>query len=262
MVNRTTMENAEHINWHEVQQEILDVGWVVLRGVLPLELVDDAQRSASTPAPAEDEPVIESTSVQHYLDPDRRRGLAALMQTMESMIGKLGKVIPGADSVLLRIVRWRNGASGFSTHVDMVPDQSLGWPQMDLWVSVPFTEALEPRDGALFAYPGSHRTILEHVAKQDDPEHSIWSMVDRYRMLSDLPFELGERLLVELRRGDVLLAHPALAHGVFPNESGVERSTMILNVCGARDARARIQQVAGLTTKVSPRRASSRATSR
>jgi ectoine hydroxylase-related dioxygenase (phytanoyl-CoA dioxygenase family) len=217
------------------KQGLLEQGYFVLRGHLDPALVASAAAGPVNPQLREEdgELRIEGLSVQEMVDP---RGRPELMELLGTVLPFAQDVLGEAvEDLLFRIVRWPSGAPGVGLHVDMVPDPTMPWPSMDLSMSIPFTSAREAADGAYFVCPGSHRALLRHLAEQSDPTLAIWGVVAGPRRLfkSDPPFELAAETVVPLEPGDLLITHPALAHGVYPNASGRERSTAIINLHGS-----------------------------
>jgi len=199
--------------------EFAERGYLVLRGVIPRNLIDDASRSIDDLL-AQQPPPIGTTG--HYFPPvpDVKTFLPLLLRSSafalaELLVGSGRLSIPEQAQVALNIPPYPHRPGGH--HLDGVsvtePDGRPG--TFTMLAGILITDQPNPDMGNLWVWPGTH---LTHAAlfREKGPDHLMAS--GGYPAI-----ELPEPVQIVGDAGDLLLAHYLLAHNIGGNISSVTR---------------------------------------
>ena len=200
-------------------REFAECGYLLLRGVVPRDLIDDASRSiddliAQQPPPmgAHGPYFPRVTNVETFLPLLLRSSAFALA---ESLVGVGRLTIPREAQVALNIPPHLHRPGG--PHLDGVsitePDGRPG--TFTLLAGVLITDQPRPDMGNLWVWPGTH---LTHAAlfREQGPDGLMAS--GGYPDIA-----LPEPIQILGQAGDLLLAHYLLGHNIGGNVSSVTR---------------------------------------
>jgi hypothetical protein len=199
--------------------EFAERGSLLLRGVVPRNLIDDASRSIDDLL-AQQPPPMGTQGHYFPIAPNVEPFLPVLLQSSafalaESLVGAGRLTIPTEAQVALNIPPYPHRPGGH--HLDGVngikPDERPG--TFTMLAGILITDQPGPDMGNLWVSPGTH---LTHAAlfREQGPD---WLMACGGYPKIDLP----EPIQITGNAGDLLLAHYLLGHNIGGNISSVTR---------------------------------------
>jgi hypothetical protein len=204
------------------KRRLVEQGYLVLPGLVPMSRVDDALRAINGSlgergiAP-ERLPKMRATSYcPELVSAPEIVGLyteTGLGAAAEAALGA-GKVQrPTKGQIALRFPQ-SGPPQAASPHIDGMYTPDNGVPEGTIYHftalgAVFLSDAVLPNAGNFTVWPGSHRLLEEHFRKEGP--------ASLLRGFPKVPLPAPEPVLV--RAGDAVLAHYLLAHGIAPNVS-------------------------------------------
>ena len=202
------------------RRQLREEGYLLLPGLVPRELVDQALRAINASLgnegiPKEQLPTFRARTFTPELT--RSQPLLGLFQASplagvcEAALGRGNLRAPVEAQIALRFPTLDEGG-GAVPHIDGISTPGNGVPPGTLFhftglAAVFLSEVSGPDRGNFTVWPGSHEVVARHFR-----EHGPGAMIDRF---PELP--LGPPRQIQARPGDALVAHYQLAHGIAPN---------------------------------------------
>ena len=205
----------------EQQRSLRDDGYLLLPGIVPAALVEDALRAINASLgnegmAKEQLPTFRARTFTPELctSPAMLRLLLAspLHAICEAAIGPGKLVPPGEAQIALRFPASSGPGAAAVPHIDGISSPGNGVPPGTLYhftglAGVFLSDVSLPDRGNLTVWPGSHQLVARHLQQQ-----GAGAIVDRF---PTLPLPPPRPILA--RAGDAIVAHYQLAHGIAPN---------------------------------------------
>lgn len=206
----------------EQRRDIYDAGYTVLRGLVPLGLVERARRAinhslgegidpAQLPTLRAQTYCPELRSTPEITDLFNATDAPALA---ESMLGAGAFDLPTGGQIALRFPRADDELPPFRPHLDGLPTATNGVAAGNIGsftalVGVLLSDLPEPNSGNFVVLPGSHRATEAYFR-----EHGPKSFLEGFPKI-----EQPEPVHITGKAGDVVFCHYQLGHGIAPNVS-------------------------------------------
>jgi hypothetical protein len=206
------------------KEEFYRQGFIVLPGIVPLELVEGALWAINNSLGWQGLPPdrIATYNSQSFC-PELRHDPAILnlfketpLLSVAESLTQPGRIFPvGADGqIALRFPRQRTPNYELNPHLDGMYTPLNGVPEGKILsfmalVGVFLSDIPHDEMGNLTVWPGSHHRF-EAYFKEHSPAKLLEGMP---------PVELGQPVQIKARAGDAIMAHYQLAHAVGPNFS-------------------------------------------
>lgn len=206
------------------KEEFYRQGFILLPGIVPLELVEGALWAINNSLgwqgiPPDQIPTYNSQS----FCPELRHDPAILnlfketpLLSVAESVTQPGQIFPINDDgqIALRFPRQRTPTYELHPHLDGMYTPLNGVPEgrilsFTALVGIFLSDIPHDEMGNLTVWPGSHQ-LYEAYFRERGPEKLLEGMP---------PVELGEPLQIKAKPGDAILAHYQLAHSVAPNFS-------------------------------------------
>jgi hypothetical protein len=203
------------------QRQLREEGYLLLPGIVPRPLVDEALRAINASLGTEGIPKEQLTTFRaRTFTPELVRSETMLRLFRASPLGELcqaalgpGNLVPPTEvQIALRFPTAGPGGGPAVPHIDGISSPGNGVPPGTLYhftglAGLFLSDTSEPDRGNLTVWPGSHRLVAEYLREQ-----GVGAIVDRF---PELPLPPPRPILA--RPGDGILAHYQLAHGIAPN---------------------------------------------
>ena len=213
--------------------QFYQAGYLQIRSVVPLELLNRALKLVNhemgTPGslvPSGDETgmaklagnVSNAQDIKDLLLRSDAWGYVA------SLMGEDRCESPLGAQIALRFPEFGNleELPGHDWHTDGMRQAKRN--PFSLLVGITLSDTVEPLSGNFTVFPGTHHTI-HNMLKADQGSIPLNSGDNRQRANEDKSLDFGQPTQLTSLRGDLVIAHPHLAHRVAPNYSPSGRSS-------------------------------------
>ena len=197
-------------------------GYLLLSGIVPRPLVDDALRAINASLGSEGMAKEQLPTYRaRTFTPELIRSEpllrlfhgSPLASVCQAALGGPGKLRPPTEAqIALRFPTLASGGGAAVPHIDGISAPGNGVPPGTLYhftglAGVFLSDVPAADRGNLTVWPGSHEVVSRHLQSQ-----GVDAIVDRFPDLA-----LGQPVPVLAQAGDAIIAHYQLAHGIAPN---------------------------------------------
>lgn len=206
----------------EQKRDIYERGYTVLRGLVPIPLVERARKAINHSLGEGIDPATLPTLRAQTYCPELRNSevITDLFNATEapslaaSVLGEGNFDLPTGGQIALRFPRADDEMPPFRPHLDGLPTSTNGVAPGNIGsftalVGVLLSDLPEPNSGNFAVLPGTHRSTAEYFR-----EHGPKSFFEGFPKI-----EQPDPVHITGKAGDMVFCHYQLGHGIAPNVS-------------------------------------------